>query len=206
MSDVEPPPDTPGPSDNDPWLPPSGDPRGYIPGTGSSGQSPPPGGYPPPYWQGPQPPHQGISAGRTDPLGRPLAPWWKRAVAFIIDWLILNVLSAIVVGIVDVNGTTSGRDMAIGLTIIVILGYFSFLDGSGRGQTVGKMALGIATRDLATGAPLGAGRALIRRFVFYGLFFVFLVPGILNAMSPLWDPRRQAWHDKLVGSCVVQVR
>jgi hypothetical protein len=36
------------------------------------------------------------------------------------------------------------------------------------------------------------------------LFFV--IPFVINAVWPLWDPRRQALHDKLVHSCVIQVR
>jgi uncharacterized RDD family membrane protein YckC len=88
---------------------------------------------------------------------------------------------------------------------VVSLGYFSFLDGGRRGQTVGKMAVGIAVRDIDTGGPIGAGRALLRRFIFFATYFG-LILFVINALSPLWDRRRQAWHDKVVHSCVVNIR
>ena len=85
------------------------------------------------------------------------------------------------------------------------LGYFSFLDGGRGGQTVGKMAVGIAVRDIDTGGAVGAGRALVRRVFFFATYFG-LILFVLNALSPLWDPRRRAWHDKIVRSCVVSIR
>jgi uncharacterized RDD family membrane protein YckC len=86
--------------------------------------------------------------------------------------------------------------------VVVSLGYFSFLDGGATGQTMGKMAVGIAVRDIDTAGPIGAGRALLRRFLFFAAYFG-LILFIINALSPLWDRRRQAWHDKIVRSCVV---
>jgi uncharacterized RDD family membrane protein YckC len=34
------------------------------------------------------------------------------------------------------------------------------------------------------------------------LFLACLVPGIIDALLPLWDPKRQSWHDKAVGTVV----
>ena len=82
--------------------------------------------------------------------------------------------------------------------------YFATLDG--QGQTVGKRALGIAVRGQASGQPIGFGRALARRLVFGVLWDLLLVPGLVNALSPLWDPGNQAWHDHAVGSVVVTLR
>jgi uncharacterized RDD family membrane protein YckC len=65
--------------------------------------------------------------------------------------------------------------------------------------------VGIAVRDIDTGGPVGAGRALLRRFVFF-VTYLGLILFVLNALSPLWDRRRQAWHDKVVRSCVVDIR
>ena len=65
--------------------------------------------------------------------------------------------------------------------------------------------MGIAVRDAETGGPLGAGRALLRRFFFFATYFG-LILFVLNVVSPLWDPRRRAWHDKVARSCVVNVR
>jgi uncharacterized RDD family membrane protein YckC len=105
-------------------------------------------------------------------------------------------------------GTTQTSDTASWLTNVVwvtaTLLYFGVLDG--RGQTVGKLALGIAVRSEATGHPIGVGRGMARRALYILLWAAFFIPGLLNALSPLWDRKRQAWHDHAVGSVVVKVR
>ena len=35
------------------------------------------------------------------------------------------------------------------------------------------------------------------------LWWLLLIPGLLDVLSPLWDGRRQTWHDKAVNSVVV---
>jgi uncharacterized RDD family membrane protein YckC len=145
-----------------------------------------------------------------------MAEWWQRLVAFALDAVILAVPNSVIIGVIaghavssaTVTGsTTIGPRVweAIGVAVVVSLGYFSFLDGGRSGQTVGKMAVGIAVRDIDTGGAIGAGRALLRRFVFFAAYFG-LILFLLDGLSPLWDRRRQAWHDRLVRSCVVTVR
>lgn len=144
-----------------------------------------------------------------------MAQWWQRAVAFLLDLVVLAIPNTIIVTVIAGTAASSGVINtahvaprvweAIGVALVVSLGYFSFLDGGRRGQTIGKMALGIAVRDIVTGGPIGAGRALVRRFLFFAFYFG-LILFVINALSPLWDRRRQAWHDKVVGSCVVRVR
>jgi uncharacterized RDD family membrane protein YckC len=147
-----------------------------------------------------------------------MAEWWQRLAAIGLDLVILAIPSVIIVTLIAgnavstrVTGTSSASPRlweGVGVALVVSLGYFSFLDGGRSGQTVGKMALGIAVRDNDTGVPVGAGRALLRRAFCFGLLFVPLVfiPFILNALSPLWDPRRRAWHDKVGRTCVVSIR
>ena len=39
------------------------------------------------------------------------------------------------------------------------------------------------------------------------VFYIFLViPYVLDNLAPLWDKRRQAWHDKVAGSIVVDLK
>jgi uncharacterized RDD family membrane protein YckC len=33
----------------------------------------------------------------------------------------------------------------------------------------------------------------------------FYLPGLIDVLFPLWDPKRQTLHDKAVGSVVVKV-
>jgi uncharacterized RDD family membrane protein YckC len=77
------------------------------------------------------------------------------------------------------------------------------LDGSERGATLGKRALKIQVRDATAGGPVGVGKALLRRFVFVILWLPFIIPGLINVLSPLWDKKRQSWHDKATNSVVI---
>ena len=51
--------------------------------------------------------------------------------------------------------------------------------------------------------PIGYGKALGRRLLASLFWWLLLIPGLLDVLWPLWDGRRQTWHDKVVGSVVV---
>lgn len=172
---------------------------------------PPPQGYPPPPGYG----YGYAPSGAADDLGRPLAAWWKRLLAILLDSVILFVPTAIlfaVLGLVtvetnDLTGEMTVDGGALGLTtligLVVTLAYFGLLDGGARGQTVGKMALGIQVRDATSDGPIGVGRAVLRRFIYQVVWYVLVIPGLLNVLWPLWDRKRQAWHDMVANSVVV---
>ncbi len=154
--------------------------------------------------------------GPVDCLGRPCAPWWKRALAYILDILLINIVGSVIVSVVLPGKISTGNNglpvfnthlmEVYVLELVILLGYFALMDGSTRGQTVGKMALGIATRDAVTGGQAGAARALVRRAVFVVLFLAFILPGVLNALSPLWSKSWRAWHDSIGNTQVIRVR
>ena len=205
--DYPPPPNYPPP--NYPPPPPAGSipPYPYP----DSGWPPPPGG---PGYGYPSPGGWGAQSGAPlSPSGRPLAEWWRRLVAIIIDSIILfvvgTVLGALFFGAARITTNSNGRvhfgrgfaghyllDLGIGLI------YYGYLNGV-VGQTLGKMALRIRVVDQTTGQPIGFGRALARYFLYAVLFLACVVPGLINVLSPLWDRMRQAWHDKAVHSLVV---
>ena len=204
MSNVPPGQDPPGG-----WPPPTG---GYEP---PSAPPPPPGYQQPP---GPEWPQQQQPVG---PGGRPLAEWWKRLVAVLLDGIILGLPLGILRATVTVNEeevkidpltgeVTEGEGFLAGvglvlflLSIAVPILYQGLLNGSDRGQTIGKMALRIQVRDADGGGPIGMGRGVLRAVVYQLLFLACFVPGFINGLSPLWDKRRQGWHDKAVRSVVV---
>ena len=155
-------------------------------------------------------------------LRQPLAPWWKRLLAILIDGAILGVGYAIVLVVIAIaagnqtntpsNSTAPAGSVIAGLVFFWLLMsvpagiYYGAMNGSRRGQTVGKMALSIAVRDANYGSPIGFGRAF-GRYLLTVLFTVLLyVPAILDYLWPLWDDRRQSWHDKAVRSVVVDLR
>ncbi len=178
------------------------------------------------YPMSPEPPI--IPATPTDPQGRPLALWWKRVVAYLIDSIILGIPLGII-GIIIIGNVQQTCTVTIGslsspssctptlpiarlvvfslISLVISLAYFATLDGSPRGQTLGKMVLNIATRDASSGLAIGPTRAALRMFIMdiLGIPFLLLIPWLLDVLWPLWDPRRQCWHDKAVGSVVVDV-
>jgi len=146
-----------------------------------------------------------------------LASWWQRLAAFVLDLglagLVGSVLSAAAAG-PDLKTTASGSYhvvwsrgtvTAVALLVILVTAYFTFLNGSRRGQTLGKALLGIAVRDGSSFGQLGAGRALARSLTMVA-FYPLLVPWVLDGLLPLWDRRHQAIHDKVAGSVVVRIR
>jgi uncharacterized RDD family membrane protein YckC len=188
----------------------------------SSGSPYPPGYGPPPMAGYPTGPNV-----RIDPvLNLPLAPWWKRFLAILLDGFIVGagttIVSAIIAAIITSahtttttttnNGSLNAGAFIGGLIVISIVAsipnalYFGFMNGSRRGQTVGKMALGIAVRDARTGQPIGFWRAVGRLLITTLFDILFLIPFLLDSLSPLWDARRQAWHDKVAHSVVIDLK
>ena len=102
-------------------------------------------------------------------------------------------------------GTDRGR-LLVGfffLLVIPYMLYYGIMNGSKRGQTLGKMALNIVVRDARTGGPIGFWRGVGRYAITVVFYVVLFIPYLIDNLSPLWDMRRQAWHDKVVHSVVV---
>ena len=161
----------------------------------------------------------------VDRFGRPLADWWQRLLAIILDGIILAVPKIIVEIIVLTSFVASGgvfsssfqlNAVLIGIAFSVIdIGYFALLNGGSRGQTVGQMALGITVRDEQTGGAVGPSLAGLRIIVLYPGLLVGWIPflGLIGffytlvaGLSPLWDDRRQGFHDKVAHTDVIKVR
>jgi len=172
----------------------------------------------------PMPPGQpGYATYRfQDPVsGAPVAEWWQRAVALIIDGAIFWIPGWILVIVISTAARTTQTNalgqtyratsgaLVLVLYLLLVVGYFAYyvvLNGGEKGQTLGKMAMGIATRDQSGQGPIGYGRAA-GRFGIVVLFDILcFIPLLLDYLSPLWDPRRQAWHDKVARSLVINVR
>ena len=157
-------------------------------------------------WKYPPPPAQ------AGPAGRPAA-WWKRAVAYFLDGLVIGAPAAvfgIMTGLAQfVRDGDQVRFEAepalLLLSAVATVLYSAVMDGGPRQASVGKMALKIRVGDADSGAPIGFGRAASRRLMYLGLFYAIVLPGVVNALWPLFDVRRQAWHDKAVRSVVVEV-
>ena len=160
----------------------------------------------------------------TDVGGAPrYAEWWKRVVATIVDSILLSIVNAIlspIFGLNDVGSPTFNPNtgqfeggsgffarLVVGNVVMLLVGiaYYVYLNGNDRGQTVGKMLLKIRVRDEATGGPAGYGKAFIRYIVGTVLFILCIIPGIVDLLFPLWDPKKQTLHDKAANTVVEDI-
>jgi uncharacterized RDD family membrane protein YckC len=142
-------------------------------------QQPDPFGAPPEATKGPSGPRAGF---------------WIRFAASFIDGVILAVPYGV---LVVAFGLETGR----ALSLFVSAAYFTVLEGSPSGQTLGKKLCRIRVIDLRVGGPIGPRRAFIR---WIGRFVSGIVFG-LGYLWMLWDKEKQTWHDKMAGSIVVPV-
>ena len=145
--------------------------------------------------------------------------WFARVVAYIIDGLVSSLLTApayiaLLAGpkhIVSCNldgysycrqptGATIGLAIVLGLAgVIVFLVMYSKKVGN-TGQSWGHKAMGLRVVDAQTGAVIGQGRAIGRYFA----MIISAIPCYLGFLWPLWDVRKQTFHDKIVGTVVLK--
>ncbi len=155
-----------------------------------------------------------------------LATFLQRLAAYLIDTVLFDLPLLVMVGSflisIESGGPEPPEDNGVGLLRVMIgvmLGSLALLVGYAvwwlfalrRGQTPGKQMVGIrVVKD--DGEPSGWGYTFLREFVIKGLLGGFLsgmTGGIYFAADhlwPLWDRDRQALHDKMIGTLVVQNR
>jgi uncharacterized RDD family membrane protein YckC len=144
--------------------------------------------------------------------GRPLSGWWRRVGAYIIDGLLISVLTSLGWVLVATGSEVIGGILAF---IGLVLAFFYWpltmgRDGERNGQSLGKQVLDITvSRD--TGEQVTFGWALLRQFVVIYLLFqvvggiAFGLPWLIDVLWPLWDRENRALHDMIVKSHVVRV-
>jgi uncharacterized RDD family membrane protein YckC len=130
------------------------------------------------------------------------AGFWQRALAFLIDWLIVVVISMPIIVVAfgadyfSLDPVRRSGDLVIALIVGVIIVTF----WRHCGATPGKLAVGVKIVDAKTGSPPTTGRLVIR-------LFSYLVSALPLYLGFLWvavDRRKQGWHDKIAGTIVVQ--
>jgi uncharacterized RDD family membrane protein YckC len=189
---------------------------------------PPQHGYPPGYAAGYPPPH----ARYPQPVWRPPAPlaeWWQRLVASLVDGALMFLVQ--LPGLVLVYGPIVSAWLAAVRAIIngqqppppavsawwffaslvgvayLLLGtaagawYFGWRQGL-TGQTFGKRMMRIRLVGMYGGQPIGGKRGLGR----YGLRLLIAMgyASIVSFLWPLWDAKRQTWEDMALKSIVVR--
>jgi uncharacterized RDD family membrane protein YckC len=146
----------------------------------------------PTYESAPPPPAESYASGPSGPR----AGFWRRFGAVVVDFFVLLIPNGILYVIFKDSAAAQQ-----GLSTLLSLVYGTWLEGGPRGQTVGKMALGIRVYDFQQGGSIGYGRALIRQVV----KIVSAIPIFLGYFWMLWDKEKQCWHDKAATDVVVPV-
>ena len=180
--------------------------------SGYGGSPVPPGAFSPP----PKP--QPFGAGQ-----HVLAEWWRRAVALVIDSIIVGVAALVILaifgGVFSVGffgGETAGViSVIVGLLLgvvavaVVALLYAPLMMARTNGQTLGKMATSCRVVR-ADGKPVDFMWSALREVVVKAIGFgvagsvTFGIANLLDYLWPLWDDQNRALHDMIVNSRVVR--
>jgi uncharacterized RDD family membrane protein YckC len=158
-----------------------------------------------------------LKSGQKEPLARLPYPagFFSRSEAFVIDLVILSIAQLVgsaliqtllrffrLTGLVTYIKTfleNSTYQIGIGAALftLVVIGYYTFF-WTLVGFTPGKALLGLKVVR-KNGAKLSFGRALLRFFSYW----ISIIPLGLGFFWVLWDPKRQAWHDKIASTRVL---
>ncbi|MHA7662266.1 RDD family protein [Mycolicibacterium sp. HS_4_1] len=152
------------------------------------------------------------------------APWWRRAVATVIDLLPLLVLAATGAALVwftrdrlcdtDTSAFDGGAQCGDGYstlgyvslvaTWVLMVGYLVWNFGYRQGRTgasLGKTALHLRVVGETSGAPIGFARSLLRQAVHLTDL------SMVGYLRPLWDAKRQTFADSVMETvCVTPPR
>ena len=130
------------------------------------------------------------------------AGFWQRAVAFLIDWLIVVVIAMPIIVLAfgadyfSLDPVRRAGDLAIALIVGgIIVGFWRYC-----GATPGKLAVGIKVVDAETGNVPTTGRLVVRLLC----YLLSALPLYLGFFWVAVDRRKQGWHDKIAGTVVIQ--
>jgi uncharacterized RDD family membrane protein YckC len=156
-----------------------------------------------------------MMSGGGGPMAAPgnLASPGMRIVGGLIDVVILVVIYGIIFGIILVisaalpSGFLHGGELGLSvvLSVVIDVAYFAYF-WSSRGASGGMKPSGFKVRDVATGQYPTMGKAALRGFIWtleVGFTF-FCIIGAIGWLWQLWDPQKQAIHDKIAGTIVTR--
>jgi uncharacterized RDD family membrane protein YckC len=141
------------------------------------------------------------------PRGEPLAAFGDRFLGALIDY---GIAAAIYIGgfvLAAIFGAMKIAVLSVLTIIATFVGSFAFViwnvvqEGK-TGQTIGKRQVGLRLVKMADGQLIGPGLAIGR----YLLHVLDSSICYLGYLFPLWDPMRQTFADKVVGTIVLKER
>jgi uncharacterized RDD family membrane protein YckC len=128
--------------------------------------------------------------------------FWIRAVAYIIDGILIGVVAGIIDAILHINltdpqnpGYGAGSVVNLVLSFAYFVGMWTY-----QGATLGQRIFKLKVVDASTGQPISIGKAALR---WVGLLISFLVC-FVGVIWVAFDSRKQGWMDKIAGTLVTQ--
>ena len=140
------------------------------------------------------------------------SPPGRRFLGFVIDSLVIGVLSLLLLPLFDVNlEDLEEIELPAGWQVgyLVILGLYQIGFIIWRGQTPGKIVLRMKVVDESTDAIPGLGTATVRWLIPAAAATVPLVGVVALGViygALLFNPRRQGIHDRAARTVVIDLR
>jgi uncharacterized RDD family membrane protein YckC len=136
---------------------------------------------------------------RNDAVELVPAPLLRRGVAFVIDWLLLNLIN---LGFtVMLNLEPEQKQELIGLSLVTSAIYH-IVSLAVKSGTPGKTAMGLSVADLE-GRPLRPDTAILRYLIWLVSIVTLFIGAIISLYLVSSDPRRRALHDRIAGTMVI---
>ena len=143
------------------------------------------------------------------------AGFWRRFVAYLIDYTLLTVVICVLALIIGttagVGGAAASADQSAIAALISVFGgffimlfillpwlYYSIMESSAKQATLGKLAFGIRVVNYE-GNRISFGRAT-------GRYFAKMLSGLIFSIGYIiagFTPKKQALHDMIAGTLVV---
>ncbi len=178
-----------------------------------------------PGYTSPAPP--GAGGVRPEPAfggglpGRPvLSGWWRRAIAQIVDGLIISAGAVLLVLLCVALGASVDTDggvvafivfalLAVLAFTVVALLYAPLMMARTNGRTIGRQLTGIRVIR-ADGGPITFAFAMLREVAVKALLvgvassLTFGLAWLLDVLWPLWDEEKRALHDFVVNTRTIR--
>jgi uncharacterized RDD family membrane protein YckC len=132
------------------------------------------------------------------------AGFWVRFLAFVLDGIVLGIISAALLPLSGPQFTVTGNEVQVHATanalgtlvgLVYFIGFWAW-----RGQTVGMMPFNIQVVSVTDGKKIDVVRGLLR----YVGVIISVIPLFLGLIWAAFDPRKQGWHDKIASTVVIR--
>lgn len=132
-----------------------------------------------------------------------LATWGPRVGGYLLDVVIILIpyLVLVILG----AATSSGVFTVIGYIYEAVMWIWFSIQVGSSGASPGMRVVGLKCVKSGTGELVGGGIGFVRLLLNTVLGALFIIPGIVNVLWPLWDSQRQTLADKIAGTYVIRV-